>query len=46
MEDEPEAIARHMLLLALLFDPTWAPRQKVEMFLEIHANALVTDTAA
>lgn len=46
VEDEPEVIARHMLLLALLVDPTWAPRQKLEMFLEIHGNALVTDTAA
>jgi hypothetical protein len=45
-EPEPELLARHMLLLALLFEPSMAPRERAEAFLELHGNALLRQSTA
>ncbi|GIL80632.1 hypothetical protein Vretimale_9197 [Volvox reticuliferus] len=45
-EDSPEGLARHVLLLAVLLDGTLLPRERVEMLLELHGNAMLRERAA
>lgn len=45
-ETEPEGLARHMLLLTLLFDDTLSVRERAEMFLEVHGNTLLHQRTA
>lgn len=45
-EEEPEGLARHLLLLAVLLDEALLPRERVELLLELHANALLRERAA
>lgn len=45
-EAEPESLARHMLLLALLFDASFTQRERAEMFLELHGNVLLRQRTA
>jgi hypothetical protein len=45
-ETEPEVLARHMLLLALLFDAALPVRSRAEMFLELHGNAVLRQKTA
>jgi hypothetical protein len=45
-ESEPEVLARHMLLLALLFDAALPVRTRAEMFLELHGNAVLRQKTA
>lgn len=45
-EAEPEVLARHMLLLAVLFDGRLTVRQRAEMFLELHGNVMLRQTTA
>jgi hypothetical protein len=45
-EAEPEALARHMLLLMALFDATLTARERAEMFLELHGNVLLRQRTA
>jgi len=45
-ETEPEGLARHMLLLTLLFDGTLSVRERAEMFLEVHGNTLLRQRTA
>lgn len=45
-EAEPESLARHMLLLVLLFDTSLTPRERAEMFLELHGNVLLRQRTA
>jgi hypothetical protein len=45
-EAEPEGLARHMLLLVLLFDASLTARERAEMFLELHGNTLLRQRTA
>ncbi|KAF6252475.1 hypothetical protein COO60DRAFT_1672301 [Scenedesmus sp. NREL 46B-D3] len=45
-ESEPEVLARHMLLLALLFDAALPVRARAELFLELHGNAVLRQKSA
>jgi dynein assembly factor 3 len=45
-ESEPEVLARHMLLLALLFDAAQPVRTRAELFLELHGNAVLRQKSA
>lgn len=45
-ETEPEALARHMLLLMVLFDASLTARERAEMFLELHGNLLLRQRTA
>lgn len=45
-ETEPEALARHMLLLMVLFDDSLTARERAEMFLELHGNVLLRQRTA
>jgi hypothetical protein len=45
-EEEAEALARHLLLLSILLDPQLLARERVEMLLELHSNALVREKTA
>lgn len=45
-ETEPEALARHMLLLMVLFDASLTARERAEMFLELHGNVLLRQRTA
>lgn len=45
-ETEVEGLARHMLLLTLLFDSSFTPQGRAEMFLELHGNALLRQQTA
>ncbi|GLI70938.1 hypothetical protein VaNZ11_016033 [Volvox africanus] len=45
-EDSPEGLARHVLLLAVLLDGALTPRERVEMLLELHGNAVLRERAA
>jgi dynein assembly factor 3 len=45
-EEHPEALARHILLLYVLLDPSLPPRERCEMFLELHGNALLRQKTA
>lgn len=45
-ESEPEGLARHMLLLMLLFDASLTARERAEMFLELHGNTLLRQRTA
>lgn len=40
-EEDPEILARHMLLLAIFFDHQVAARDRMELLLELHGNALL-----
>ena len=40
-EAEAEALARHVLLLAILLDDALVPRERREIFLEVHGNVRV-----
>lgn len=40
-EEEPENLARHILLLSVLLDGSLLPKERMEMFLELHGNALL-----
>lgn len=45
-ETEVEGLARHMLLLMLLFDGSFTAQGRAEMFLELHGNALLRQQTA
>ncbi|KAK9812777.1 hypothetical protein WJX72_003474 [[Myrmecia] bisecta] len=45
-EEEPEGLARHMLLVSILLDEQLTVRDRVERFLEIHGNALLQEKTA
>jgi dynein assembly factor 3 len=45
-EADPEVLARHVLLLAVLLDETYPVRDRVETFLEVHGNALLSEKTA
>ncbi|GIL63277.1 hypothetical protein Vafri_17380, partial [Volvox africanus] len=45
-EDSPEGLARHVLLLAVLLDGAIPPRERGEMLLELHGNAVLRERAA
>eukprot|EP00873_Tetraselmis_striata_P008924 jgi/Tetstr1/429188/TSEL_019141.t1 len=45
-EADPEVLARHLLLLAVLLDEGYPVRDRVEMFLEVHGNALLSERTA
>lgn len=45
-EEEPTALARHMLLLHVLMDGSLTSRERTETFLELHGNALLRDKTA
>jgi dynein assembly factor 3 len=45
-ESEPEVLARHMLLLAVLFDAALPVRARAELFLELHGNAVLRQKSA
>jgi hypothetical protein len=45
-EEDSEALARHLLLLSILLDPQLLPRERVELLLELHSNALVREKTA
>lgn len=46
-EDSPEGIARHALLLCMLFDSKRSIAKRTESFLELHSNLCISpDTAA
>jgi hypothetical protein len=40
-EEEPELLARHMLLLYALLDGSRPPKERAEAFLELHGSALL-----
>ena len=45
-EDNPEALARHVLLVSILLDDSLLPKVRMERFLEVFGNALLRgDTA-
>ena len=46
LEDEPEVLARHLLLLSVLLDRALPIRARVETFLELHGNALLQQRTA
>lgn len=46
VEDEPEVLARHLLLLSVLLDRALPIRARVETFLELHGNALLQQRTA
>lgn len=45
-ESEPEVLARHLLLLAVLFDAALPVRVRAELFLELHGNAVLRQKSA
>ncbi|KAF8056344.1 DAB1 [Scenedesmus sp. PABB004] len=45
-EEQPEVLARHMLLLGVLFEPALSQRERAEVFLELHGNALLRQRTA
>jgi len=45
-ESEPEALARHMLLLSVLLDGHLRVKDRVEMFLELHGNVMLRQKTA
>lgn len=45
-EPEPQLLARHVLLLALLYDTDLTPRERAEAFLELHGNVLLRPRTA
>lgn len=40
-EEDPQLLARHMLLIYALLDGTLPPHERVEAFLELHGSALL-----
>ena len=46
VEDEPEVLARHLLLLSVLLDRALPIGARVETFLELHGNALLQQRTA
>lgn len=40
-EEEPEVLARHLLLLAIFFDHNVTAKDRAELLLEVHGNALL-----
>ncbi len=45
-EEEPELIARHILLLSVLLDETLPARDRMETLLELHGNVFLRDKTA
>ena len=45
-EEAPGILARHMLLLSVLLDSSLPVRQRTELFIELHSNALLQQTSA
>lgn len=45
-EEEPEVLARHLLLTAVLLDDSLLARERMETFLELHGNALLREKTA
>ena len=45
-EEEPELIARHVLLLSVLLDETLPARDRMETLLELHGNVFLRDKTA
>lgn len=45
-EEEPEGLARHLLLLSVLLDGSLPTKDRIQTLLEIHGNALVRQRTA
>ncbi len=45
-EEEPEGLARHVMLLSILLDETLPQRDRMERFLEVHGNCLLQEKTA
>ena len=45
-EDQPELLARHMLLVSILLDEALPVRQRMETFLEVHGNILLRENTS
>jgi dynein assembly factor 3 len=45
-EEEPENLARHILLLSVLLDGSVLPKERMEFFLELHSNAMLRERTA
>ena len=45
-EEEPEGLARHLLLLSVMLDGSLPARERVEVLLELHGNALLRGNTA
>lgn len=45
-EEEPEVLARHMLLIHVLLDASLTSKERVETLLELHGNALLRQKTA
>eukprot|EP00983_Pelagomonas_calceolata_P083955 1156265-Pelagomonas_calceolata.AAC.2 len=45
-EEEPENLARHFLLLSVLLDSSLLPKERMEIFLELHSNAMLRERTA
>ena len=45
-EEEPEGLARHLLLLSVMLDGSLPARERVEVLLELHGNALLRENTA
>jgi len=46
MEDTPEGLARHLLLLSIFLDTDLGPRECTEMFLEVYGNTMIRKQTA
>lgn len=45
-EEEPEGLARHLLLLAVLLDGQLQARERSQLLLEVHGNSLLQEGSA
>lgn len=45
-EEEPEGLARHLLLLAVLLDGQLQARERAQLLLEVHGNSLLQEGSA
>jgi Domain of unknown function (DUF4470)/Domain of unknown function (DUF4471) len=45
-EDTPECLARHILLVAILLDPSLEPLSRSQIFLEVFGNAMLRESTA
>lgn len=45
-EEEPEGLARHLLLLSILLDSSIPAKDRIQTLLEVHGNALVRQRTA
>lgn len=45
-EEEPELLARHLLLVSVLLDGSLMAKERMEALLELHSNVLLREKAA